>query len=107
MMLKCQQGKYEHQKLGGLLHRLDIPEWKWKRITMDFVVTLPRTLRKFDIVWVIVDKLTNSLHFIPVVIYTLLSSWLRFIFVRLLAFMVCLNLLSRIGALSSHQNLVE
>jgi len=47
MVLNCQQGKYEHQKLGGLLHRLDIPEWKWKRITMYFVFWLPQTLRKF------------------------------------------------------------
>nr|XP_018627830.1 uncharacterized mitochondrial protein AtMg00860-like [Nicotiana tomentosiformis] len=32
--------KYEHQRLGGLLQRLDIPKWKWERITMDFVIGL-------------------------------------------------------------------
>ncbi|XP_070046745.1 uncharacterized protein [Nicotiana tomentosiformis] len=33
---------------------------------MDFVVGLPRTLKKFDAVWVIVDRLTESAHFILV-----------------------------------------
>ena len=65
--LNCQQVKYEHQRPGGLLQQMTIPEWKWERITMDFVVGLPRTLRKFDAVWVIVDRLTKSAHFIPVV----------------------------------------
>ncbi|XP_019228487.1 PREDICTED: uncharacterized protein LOC109209634, partial [Nicotiana attenuata] len=58
--------KYEHQRLGGLLQQMPIPEWKWERITMDFVVGLPQTLRKVDSVWVIVDRLTKSTHFIPV-----------------------------------------
>ena len=33
---------------------------------MDFVVGLPKTLGKFDSIWVIVDRLTKSAHFIPV-----------------------------------------
>ena len=33
---------------------------------MDFVVGLPRTLGKFDAIWVIVDRLTKSAHFVPV-----------------------------------------
>jgi len=65
--LNCQQVKYEHQRPSGLLQQMTIPEWKWERITMDFVVGLPQTLRKFDAVWVIVDRLTKSAHFIPVV----------------------------------------
>ena len=64
--LNCQQVKYEHQRPGGLLQRLEIPEWKWERITMDFVVGLPQTSRKFDAIWVIVDRLTKSAHFISV-----------------------------------------
>ncbi|XP_060216994.1 uncharacterized protein LOC132644417 [Lycium barbarum] len=64
--LNCQQVKYEHQKPGGLAQNLVIPEWKWERITMDFVVGLPRTLRRHDSVWVIVDRLTKSAHFISV-----------------------------------------
>ena len=62
----CQQVKYEHQRPGGTLQRMPIPEWKWERIAMDFVVGLPKTLGKFDSIWVIVDRLTKSAHFIPV-----------------------------------------
>jgi hypothetical protein len=64
--LICQQVKPEHQKQGGLLQPLPIPEWKWEDISMDFVVGLPSTLRQHDAVWVIVDRLTKSAHFIPV-----------------------------------------
>ena len=43
-----------------------IPEWKWERIAMDFVVGLPKTMGKYDSIWVIFDRLTKSAHFIPV-----------------------------------------
>ena len=43
-----------------------IHEWTWERIAMDFVVGLPKTLGKFDSIWVIVDRLSKSAHFIPV-----------------------------------------
>nr|XP_018627148.1 uncharacterized protein LOC108945586 [Nicotiana tomentosiformis] len=59
--------KYQHQKPGGLNLRLEIPEWKRERIIMDFVVGLPQNLRKYDAIWVIMDWLTKSAHFIPVV----------------------------------------
>ncbi|WMV09587.1 hypothetical protein MTR67_002972 [Solanum verrucosum] len=65
---KCQnfqQVKYEHQRPAGLLQRMPISEWKWERIAMDFVVGLPKTLGKFDSIWVVVDRLTKSTHFIP------------------------------------------
>jgi hypothetical protein len=64
--LVCQQVKPEHQRQGGLLQPLPIPEWKWEDISMDFVVGLPLTLRQQDAIWVIVDRLTKSAHFIPV-----------------------------------------
>ena len=35
---------------------------------MDFIVGLPQTRRKFDAIWVIVDRLTKSAHFIPVAV---------------------------------------
>ena len=62
--LTCQQIKIEHQKPVGLLQPLSIPEWKWERITMDFVTGLPRTQSGHDAIWVIVDRLTKSAHFI-------------------------------------------
>ena len=64
--LTCQQVKAEHQRPAGLLQPLEIPEWKWEHITMDFVTGLPRTSRKHDAIWVIVDRLTKSAHFLPI-----------------------------------------
>ncbi|CAL9097860.1 unnamed protein product [Musa textilis] len=64
--LTCQQIKVEHQRPGGLLQPLVIPEWKWECITMDFVSGLPRTSRKHDAIWVIIDRLTKSAHFLPI-----------------------------------------
>ncbi|GJW46194.1 putative reverse transcriptase domain-containing protein [Tanacetum coccineum] len=42
-----------------------IPEWKWEKITMDFVTKLPKTANGYDTIWVIVDRLTKSAHFLP------------------------------------------
>jgi hypothetical protein len=52
-------------KPGGLLQPLSIPEWKWDDISMNFIVGLLLTACKFDSIWVIVDRLTKSTHFIP------------------------------------------
>ncbi|KAA3479806.1 integrase [Gossypium australe] len=57
--LICQQVKSEHQVPLGLLQPVTIPEWKWDKITMDFVMGLPLTPKKKNVVWV-------SAHFIPV-----------------------------------------
>ena len=64
--LVCQRVKAEHQVPSGLLQSIRIPEWKWDRITMDFVVGLPLSGRKHDSVLVVVDRLTKSAHFKPV-----------------------------------------
>ena len=58
--------KAEHQVPSGLLNPLPIPQWKWDNITMDFVSDFPLTQRKHDAVWVIVDRLTKSAHFLLV-----------------------------------------
>ncbi|KAK4397573.1 Transposon Ty3-G Gag-Pol polyprotein [Sesamum angolense] len=62
--MTCQQVKAEHQAPAGKLRSLSILKWKWKKITMDFVVGLPCMLRKHDAIWVIVDRLTKSAHFL-------------------------------------------
>ena len=56
----------EHQVPLGLLQPIIIPEWKWDRITMNFVARLPLTGKKHDSIWVVVDRLTKSAHFQPV-----------------------------------------
>jgi hypothetical protein len=62
----CQRVKAEHQRPAELLQPLNIPEWKWEEIGMDFIVGLPRTQAGYDLIWVIVDCLTKVAHFIPV-----------------------------------------
>ncbi|GJS82641.1 reverse transcriptase domain-containing protein [Tanacetum coccineum] len=63
--LTCAKVKAEHQKPSGLLQQPEIPVWKWERITMDFVSGLRRTPSGYDTIWVIIDRLTKSAHFLP------------------------------------------
>ena len=62
----CQQMKAAYRRPGGLLQPLPIPEWKWEHIAMDLVTGLPRTPRSHDTVWVVIDRLTKSAHFLPI-----------------------------------------
>ncbi|WMV07964.1 hypothetical protein MTR67_001349 [Solanum verrucosum] len=62
----CQQVKVEHQRPGGLAQRIELPEWKWEMINMDFITGLPRSRRQHDSIWVIVDRMTKLAHFLPV-----------------------------------------
>jgi hypothetical protein len=62
----CSRIKAEHQRPVGLLQPLQIPQWKWDEIGMDFIVGLPRTRAGYDSMWVVVDHLTKAAHFIPV-----------------------------------------
>jgi hypothetical protein len=62
----CQRIKASHLKVIGTLQPLTIPLWKWDDISMDFIVGLPNTSKKDDSIWVIVDRLTKTTHFIPV-----------------------------------------
>nr|GFB51795.1 reverse transcriptase domain-containing protein [Tanacetum cinerariifolium] len=58
--------KAEYQKPSGLLVQPKIPEWKWDNITMDFVTKLPQSSQGYDIIWVVVDRLTKSTIFTPI-----------------------------------------
>jgi hypothetical protein len=62
----CPRVKAEHQRPAELLQPLKIPEWKWEEIVMDFIVGLSPTQARYDLIWVIVDRLTKVAHFILV-----------------------------------------
>nr|GEZ23329.1 putative reverse transcriptase domain-containing protein [Tanacetum cinerariifolium] len=64
--LTCLKVKAEHQNSYGKIQPLEIAVWKWEKITMDFVTKLPRTTKKHDSIWVIVDRLTKSAHLNPI-----------------------------------------
>ncbi|GJX79103.1 putative reverse transcriptase domain-containing protein [Tanacetum coccineum] len=63
--MTCAKVKEEYQKPSSLLVQPKIPQWKWENITMDFVTKLPKTASGQDTIWVIVDRLTKSAHFLP------------------------------------------
>ena len=75
--LTYQQVKAEHQKLVGLLQPLEVAEWKWEHVTMDFVTHLLWTPRRHDAVWVIVDRITKSAHFLTVRMTFTLEEFFR------------------------------
>ena len=62
----CKRVKASHLRPAGLLQPLDIPSWKWEDISIDFIVVLSKTSKGYDSIWVIVDRLTKSAHFLPV-----------------------------------------
>ncbi|KAD6454275.1 hypothetical protein E3N88_08981 [Mikania micrantha] len=64
--LTCAQVKAEHQKPYGYGQPLEVPEWKWEHITMDFITKLSLTAKRHDAIWVIVDRLTKRAHFLPI-----------------------------------------
>nr|GEU75753.1 reverse transcriptase domain-containing protein [Tanacetum cinerariifolium] len=58
----------EMHELSDQLQELadrEIPMWNWERITMDFIMKLPKTSNGHSTIWVIVDRLTKSAHFFP------------------------------------------
>jgi hypothetical protein len=61
--------KADYMKPKGLLQPMSIPDWKWEDISIYFIVGLPLTTCKVDLVWVIVDRFTKSAHFIVVHIH--------------------------------------
>ena len=64
--LTCQQLKAEHQRPSGMLQPLDISEWKWEKVTIDFMSGLSKSSEGYEPIWVIVDRMTKSTHFLLV-----------------------------------------
>jgi hypothetical protein len=62
----CRRIKADHLRPAENLQPLSITEWKWENICMNFIVGLPRTSHGCNFIWVIVDRLTKSAHFIHV-----------------------------------------
>ncbi|GKC96518.1 reverse transcriptase domain-containing protein [Tanacetum coccineum] len=63
--LTCARVKTEHQRPSRLLVQLEIPQWKWDNVTMDFVTKLPKSSQGHDTICVVVDRLTKSAIFTP------------------------------------------
>ncbi|TYK21249.1 ty3-gypsy retrotransposon protein [Cucumis melo var. makuwa] len=63
--LVCQQVKASRQRPAGLLQLLSVPGRKWESVSMDFITELPKTLKGYTVIWVVVDRLTKSAHFVP------------------------------------------
>ncbi|GJV21935.1 putative reverse transcriptase domain-containing protein, partial [Tanacetum coccineum] len=64
--LTCAKVKVKHQRPSGFLVHLEIPQWKWDNITMDFITKLPKSSQGYDTIWVIVDRLTKFAIFVPI-----------------------------------------
>ena len=61
----CCRVKAVHMK-AGLLQPLLVPGWKWEEVTMDFISGLPTSVKGYDSIWVIVDRLTKVARFTAV-----------------------------------------
>ncbi|GJX32989.1 putative reverse transcriptase domain-containing protein [Tanacetum coccineum] len=64
--LTCSKIKAEHHKSSRFIQQPEIPKWKWEKITMDFVTKLPKSSSGYDAIWVIMDTLTKSAYFLPI-----------------------------------------
>jgi hypothetical protein len=81
----CRRVKAIHMKTVGPLQSLPIPTWKWENISMDFIVGLPRTTKGFDSIWVIIDRLTKTAHFLPVKVKYLVMTYAELYIARILS----------------------
>ena len=66
MFLTYQKVKAKRKHPADELQPIELPEWKWDQITMDFVVDLPRIIEGYNAIWVVMDQLTKSAHFIMI-----------------------------------------
>ena len=64
--MTCRMVKVEHQRLHGKLQPLEVLMWKWEQISMDFITNLPKRAKGIDAIWVIMDRLTKSAHFLAI-----------------------------------------
>ena len=62
----CRRVKAEHQRPAGTLQPLAIPEWKWDKVSMDFITGFPKTKKGNNAIFVVIDRLSKVAHFLPV-----------------------------------------
>ncbi|GJP86628.1 hypothetical protein CLOP_g16628 [Closterium sp. NIES-67] len=61
----CQRMKSSKQRKAGLLQPLPVPEQPWQVVSLDFITGLPPTTSGHDAFLVVIDKFSNTGHFIP------------------------------------------
>ena len=62
----CHRIKAEHQRPAGTLEPLPITEWKWDKVSMDFITGFPKTQNGNDAIFVVIDRLSKVAHFLPI-----------------------------------------
>ncbi|WVZ84183.1 LOW QUALITY PROTEIN: hypothetical protein U9M48_031239, partial [Paspalum notatum var. saurae] len=70
----------------GMLQPLKIMAWKWEDVHMDFIVGLPRTQKGYDSIWVIIDRLTKSAHFLNVKTHYTATTYSELYISRIVSF---------------------
>ena len=58
--------KAKHQRPAGTLQPLPIPEWKWDKVSMDFITGFRKTHKGNDVIFVVIDRLSEVAHFLPI-----------------------------------------
>jgi hypothetical protein len=57
----------------GPLQPFHIPKYKWEEFAMDFVMGLPKASTRKDAIWVVIDRIMKSAHFVSIKITNLMQ----------------------------------
>ena len=60
----CQRDKTRRHRRYGLLSPLELPYAPWQSIALDFITDLPRSNNCTEL-WVVIDRFSKMVHFIP------------------------------------------